>query len=300
MSEIVLTHTGSVVPEYVTTCVKQLKHTNPSIPITLIADDEYAGKQTCQRLGISFYKSEDLNDNALLKEFRRISFFKSWGKPDTTYPSPPNFVQGTSERLFLLSAYLEKYEINDAWHIENDNMIYGCFDDIQQCLSADKLTCCTINDKHTVWNLAFIPKHELIKRAMVWYFIELNKGNEKLLKEYDIEMVHEMTIMARYGKLNFFPTLGNVHFVESKIKDFYFDPAVYGQFIGGTNNGHKPGFRAPQHHTIRQMYPHLWKMAGFDKLNKRPFVWDQNDNPHQIFNLHMHNKHKMKRVQSYE
>lgn len=301
MVKLVLTHTGSAVPEYTEHCILQAQYTNPSIDIDLIAEYNH-GIQFVEKFGLKnvhVKAIEDIQEDFLVKRFREVSWLKAWGRPNTIYPSPDNFVQGTSERLILLAAYLKKNNIDNVWHIENDNLIYGKFDEITPHLSHDKLTICYMGKGYTVWNLVYISEPLLLYTAMQWYVEQLAKGNEWLCKTYSLEMVHEMTVMRQYDNLSFFPSLPN----ENTIEGYYFDPASYGQYIGGTNVGHLPGFRDTVNHDIGRSFGTLWKDAYFD--GKQPYVIPIDSTTVQyaggipLFNLHVHNKHKMKELSTY-
>lgn len=300
--KLVLTHTGSAVPDYTEICIRQAQFTNPGIDIDLIAEYNHGVKfvEKYNLKHVHIKPIEDIEQDYLVKRFREVSWLKAWGKPPTTYPSPENFVQGTSERLFLLAAYLKSRNQKDVWHIENDNLIYGSFEEISQHLNRNRVTCCYMGPKYTVWNLVFTPEPRLLYEAMRWYVERLAEGNDHLCKSLGIDMVHEMTVMSQYGNLSFLPSLPN----EGTIEGYYFDPASYGQYIGGTNNGHPPGFRDTVNHDIGRSFGTLWSDAYFD--GKAAFVVGQDNaamrhiRPYPLFNLHVHNKFKMKELSTYE
>lgn len=296
MAKLILTHTGSAVPDYTEICIKQVQYTNPGIDIDLIAEykhgSDFVEKYNLKNVHVKAI--EEIQEDFLVKRFREVSWLKAWGKPNTVYPSPDNFVQGTSERLFLLAAYLKNKNISNVWHIENDNLIYDKFDIIQPELSKDKITCCYMNEKHTVWNIVYIPESRLLYTAMQWYVEQLAKGNEWLCKTYGLEMVHEMTVMRQYTELSFFPSL------PKDYKGWYlFDPASYGQYLGGTNNGHPPGFRDTVNHDIGKSFGMEWNEARFKGIIPM-IISDKYRMFYPLFNLHMHNKTKMKDFISYE
>jgi hypothetical protein len=296
MTYLVLTHTGSPIPDYVEHCIKQIQHTNPETTIDLIADYQYGNqfledKRLCC---VNIIPIQELEHDPIVEEFRKVSWFKAWGKPNTTYPSPENFVQGTSERLFLLAAYLRMENLEKIWHIENDNLIYDNFEYVEKHLDQDKITCCYMNEKHTVWNIIYVPKPDMLYAAMQWYADQLSRGNEWLCKTYGLDMVHEMTVMRQYENLAFFPSL------PSEYKGWYlFDPASYGQYIGGTNNGHPPGFRDTINHDIGKLFNKEWNHARFEKYTP-VVISDKYKMLYPLFNLHVHNKHMMKALSTYE
>jgi len=291
-SKLILTHTGSEIPDYTEVCIKQVQKTNPKCEITFIAEEKHWWKFS-NKFNIKNVKLcpiSELTDNVLLREFREVSWFKNWGKPNTHYPSPENFVHGTSERLFLLNAFVCKYKLKDFWHIENDNLIYGSFEWLYEYYlkSRENITMCYMNEKHCVCNVVHCPNYMVLNEMMYWYLYQLKLGNAALISRYTIDMVHEMTILRHYKNVNYFPSLPD----ENTLGDYLFDPASYGQYLAGTNNGHDPGFLDTVNHDIGRTFGVKWKGASFKK--PYPYIHCMNKTYTKLFNLHMHNKHKIK------
>ena len=67
---------------------------------------------------------------------------------------------------------------------------------------------------------------------------------------------------------------------------YIFDPGSYGQYLGGTNNGHGSGF-IDQKHMIGSAMLAEEINAEF---NDRPYVIRMDGERFQIFNLHVHSK----------
>lgn len=295
---IVLTHTGSAVPDYTDITIRQMQFSNPGIPIDFIAEEEH-GEAFKKRfnLSINIIPSEGLKEDLLLRSFHQHSWFKAWGKPETVYPSPENFVQGTSERLFLLSAYINNNNLHDVWHFENDNLIYGNIGHTTIQLRLDKLRnndriiICNMGPQYVVFNCVYIPKPEMLLSAMAWYLKQLMLGNEALSKKFNLPMAHEMTVMKHHADAFYFwPSIPNYDVYNGTL----FDPAGYGQFKGGTNNGHPPGFRDTENHDIGMQHTKFWTGVLFDGEPASPKVLDIYGNPYPLFNLHMHNKTRIK------
>lgn len=296
-STVVLTHTGSAVPDYTEVCIKQIQHKNPRTTIVLIVDEKH-GLNFLNKFklkNVLICPIRELEDDVLLKKFREVSWFKNWGRPNTSYMSPDNFVHGTSERLFLLNAFACKYNYKDIWHIENDNIIYGSFEWMSEVLKGqDKVSLCYMNEKHVVCNVIHIPCYTLFNQLVYWYLEELKQGNQVLVDKYKIDMVQEMTVLRQYPHVNYFPSLPD----EKALAGMYFDPASYGQYLGGTNNGHEPGFLDTVNHDIGRSHNKRWQGAGIGY--KQAFVLDMKNVFHRLFNLHIHNKHKMRFFSTYE
>lgn len=294
---IVLTHTGSAVPDYTDITIRQMQFSNPNIPIDLIAEEEHGEAfKKKYNLSINIIPSERYKENELLQAFRKHSWFKAWGKPETLYPSPENFVQGTSERLFLLNAYINGADLRDVWHFENDNLVYGDISKITNILktdtlrSNDRMVICDMGPQYVVFNCVYIPRPEMLLSAMAWYLKQIKLGNEAISKKFNLPMAHEMTVMKHHSDAFYFwPSLP----VDNG-SGILFDPAGYGQFKGGTNNGHPSGFTDKENHDIGMQHTKTWTGVLFDGVPASPKVLDMYGNPHQLFNLHMHNKTRIK------
>lgn len=303
---VVLTHVGSAVPEYTHHCIKQLQYTTPGLPITFITHaDQF--HLFSEYKNIDFVNVDDLGNNHLLQEFRRLSWFKAWGKPQTTYPSPENFVQGTSERLFLLNAFMQESQVKNVWHIENDNLVYHDLINITEIIKCykldDKLMCCDLGPQYAVFNMAFIKKAELLTHFCEWYLKLLEQGNEAACQKYNLPMVQEMTVLKAYSRetdlIQFFPS---IPWKDAGYCGSFFDPASYGQYLAGTNNGHGPGFVDTENHDIGKAISNgYFKHVSFSpglmpmlEVNKDIVArWSS------LVNLHMHNKTRIPEFITY-
>ena len=103
-------------------------------------------------------------------------------------------------------------------------------------------------------------------------------------QEYSVGMANEMQLLGGIYKrrpdlimrLNILPSEDNV----------VFDPSSYGQYFGGTHQGHPPGWYG-EHHIIG-------KLIGEGNIkpimsNKKPYV-EYNEKIYPIVNLHIHSK----------
>lgn len=293
---VVLTHTGSPVPDYAKYCIKQIRHTNPDVQIDMLVNYRHI-KEFRRKVrsvpDLNIYPLEIYSENPIWREFKRLSWYGNWGRPNTAYPSPEGFVQGTSERLFVLLSYIAHNKLTDVWHFENDNLIYGRLDSLKPV--QDKVSVCYMNAKHIVMNAIFIPQWEMMQDAMEWYVNEMRLGDQGLKDKYLIDMTQEMTVMRHYEKFAYFPSIPKL---DEKINGYYIDPASYGQHIAGTNNGHPEGFLDIVNHDIARQYGTRWHGLSFAK-NEGPKVIDVDNVEHKLFNLHMHNKHAMGGFISY-
>ena len=92
-----------------------------------------------------------------------------------------------------------------------------------------------------------------------------------------------------FFKQKFFKLLPSLPFGEQSQNfgqfNMLFDPASYGQFLGGTNNGHPQGYTEPAHFIGSQIISKQIEVV----FDKKPFViYEGKQVP--LYNLHLHNK----------
>ena len=140
---VVLTHSGSAVPDYTKHCIKQIRHTNPNVKIDLLVKYRFINdfrRKVRSVPNLTILPQEIYHENPLWQEFRQLSWYGNWGTPNTVYPSPEGFVQGTSERLFVLLSYIKHNKFEDVWHFENVTLIIEFLKRCIECFYCDIYT----------------------------------------------------------------------------------------------------------------------------------------------------------------
>ncbi|MFA5397479.1 MAG: hypothetical protein WC346_15830 [Methanogenium sp.] len=289
--KLIFTHVNSNLPEYIQYNFIQNRLLNPTLDISIVCHKNKLSSKSYNYLlqsNIQLIPYEDLEQDDLVQEFRKISWYKVWGIPDTKYPSPLDFVQGTTERLYALNAYLSKIKINDVFHSENDVLCYTPILDIYNIVKNNfaKLSLTKMGNQDHTFSFVYIPTPKTLYDFCVYNLEKMKLGDQHLRRIYHMDMVHEMSIAKIYeeetNQLDFFPILktdNTFSFFNS-----LFDPASYGQYLGGTNNhGLGPGY-AGAHHII-----------GREILNNRhiPYI-STNGTPYveniKLNTLHIHSK----------
>jgi hypothetical protein len=208
------------------------------------------------------------------------------------FPSHANdaFWFSTLLRLFIVSNYCSKYNIDKFIHLEYDNLIYSdlkVLDNLDDGLyftrvgpyfsSAGFVYCNNLNK----FNLFLLKMVQL-----------LNKGEDTIRKYVPHHLISEMMMISLIKEntsnvIDYLPILphgiGSDNFDKLNV---LFDGASYGQYIGGTNNGHNSGW-AGEHHYIGKLI-----LDGILKIkfeNHKPYAII-NENIYDILNLHIHSK----------
>lgn len=268
---------GQKIPEYTLLSLKRLRDLNPDERILFICS-------TTEPYG-SFFKKNRIEvmeqnqiESDLLLEFNEISNLKRHGTPNTTYPSPDFFFHRAMERIYYLEAVIWENDYKNVWHFENDVLTYYPLPD-----QDDELKITMMGAGIATFAVVYIP----LAKNLTYICNEFNKllceNEADLMNKYKIDMVNEMTLLAILNQRSF-PILPPPPFDEN----YLFDPGSYGQYLGGTNNGHGSGY-AGDHHFIGRFINKGYIKPVFE--NGKPWVLElDTGEQNALFNLHIHSK----------
>jgi hypothetical protein len=258
--DYVLIYLGSVSP-HVTDCINQIHKVDPSAKIHLCTNDD------------------KFNHEFINKILTR----------DLPIPSIGNYFSGSKDplwvtsllRIFYLNAIVQKLK-TPVVHFDCDVLIYLPFSEIESHIQSGIYI-----TQHTHKQYAFgysvitdFEKfHTLCKR--IYHLVLTGTDNVQRITN---DHPNEMTLLYHCGKdlisnLPVHPELGS-------FTDIIFDPSSYGQFIGGTPNGHAPGFVDPNQLIGSILTKNETKIFVENKL---PYV-SFNGKTFRIANLHIHSK----------
>ena len=197
----------------------------------------------------------------------------------------------TLMRLYVVYYYVKENNISEFVHMEYDNITYNSCDHLQklppgiyftqvgpQCGSAGFMFCNSL--KHF---------EKFISRLN--NLLSQGQNRVKQFTSYDhiSEMIMIDLIHTHSNDINYLPLLPSDEYYD--ILNYVYDGASYGQFLGGTNNGHSKGWYGSHHYVGQQI-----QQKNITKINipedSRPLqpVLDYKHHTANIFNLHMHNK----------
>lgn len=184
-------------------------------------------------------------------------------------------------RIHYLNEYYQNY-CSDVplIHFDNDVLYYN---DPQVLRSKIKREVYITPHKQTEYAFGFSIINNKEKMAeitkRVFDIVRLGEGSARAITGDEI---HEMRLLGYVddGIITKLPVLPE----ELNEFNFIFDPSSYGQYIGGTPNGHSPGF------IDRTQY------VGSKLTNNMQIIFDGkpyilvNNKKYNIFNLHVHSK----------
>jgi hypothetical protein len=263
------------VPSYTAISLKRARDLNPNTPIYFICKKD---QSYFKKLNISWIDQSKLANHDLVKRFNELSWFNRHGTPNTTYPSPEGFWHRTCERIFYLAAYCDLHKTENVLHIENDVIMYYSYDYFMSQTS-NSFCATAMSQKQATFAVMFIPLSSFITHLCEAMLKLMKYGERFILNEYKVDHVSEMTLLKICMDENIIDTFS---ILPERDYPLCFDPGSYGQFLGGTNNGHGPGFKDPNH------YP--WMLQCEAYINDGvPYV-SKDGLVRPLFNLHVHSK----------
>ena len=263
--------------------MKKARECNPHIDIDFICKKK---QPYFSSLGIKWIDQNSLSSE-LLTKFNEICWFKDFAAGGTIFPNEELHWHRTTERIYYLEAYLSQERLENVFHFENDILIYGCLDTVE---INDKITVTDLSHTHSSFGFCHIPTYQLLSKLCEKFNDFLGRGQNELLS-LGFDFISDMQLLKlslREDLVKSFPIL------PSEATNWVFDPASYGQYFGGTNNGHSSGFTDPTHIIGREILdeniiPILEVFSSEGII--APCVIDKQDRREvPIFNLHIHSK----------
>lgn len=202
----------------------------------------------------------------------------------------------TSKRLFLLFSFMNKYNIEDVVHLENDVLIYYNCDILSDKMDPNKI--CVPLDCYirSIASIIYIPNPNVLGLFLRHY--DMNRNDMQNLS------VIQRKIPALFD--NFPICMPLPHFTtEQKFVcrqfdkfNMIFDAAAMGQMVGGIDprnqGGNTIGFINETSVIKYNNYQFLWYEC--DGIRK-PYLKIDEENIVPIFNLHIHSKNLIDFVQ---
>lgn len=285
---IIMFHSGLVLPVFLECNFKQMRLFNPDMDVFFITDDGLRGDPVFHK-----YKIVSLDKDRFYSD--KIHQFGS------LYNNNPNdFWTIAATRLIYIENFLKEFKLTDVYHFENDVLLYydlkehhGKFQDLYKNMAIT-----TGGPDKSMTGFMFIKNSDSLS-MMTRFFIDILQvyGIKGTLEKYGMDMVNEMTLMRVYGKehpsqLQDLPILPYGEFSKNfLIFNSIFDPASWGQFIGGTMDG-IPGAK-PQDHYIGRMlkeHPDYTVIFSIDNEGRKIPYFKYSNNEIKINNLHIHSK----------
>ena len=275
------------IPEYLNDCIYQIKKTQKKSKIFLLInkDSEYKNKN-CKIIFVEKLKKSK-EHNLFIKKSRLAK------------DSYRNFFWKYSiERLYYIDNFLNKENLNNVFHIENDVLL---FQDLRLIFNKIKsYNFASVRDgvNRVIGSVIFIKNKRISKKVVQISNKYLNQNDMKILSHLDYKIAN--SIYLPIGEdLNFIKKSKNYKTIQ-KIP-FIFDAAAIGQYIDGPHrkkliNRIIPGVKSLFNtndgfvNAETNLKIFNWKIKW---KNKKPYK-EENNKLIPIANLHIHSKNLKK------
>jgi hypothetical protein len=197
----------------------------------------------------------------------------------------------TSLRFFYIYELINKYNLEDVFHLENDVLIYYNCHEIIKYINKNYMYIPFDSYKRNIASILYIPNKTIFKNILDNYNYKINDMENFSYIKNKTGLIQNLPIFIKNDNLT-----KEQKFVSenSEIFPFIFDAAAIGQYLGGVDprniNGNTEGFVNETCVIKYNNYKFLFKQI--DGI-KKPFIVI-NDIEMPIFNLHIHSKNLSK------
>ena len=239
-----------------------------------------------------FITNKDNNFNSIIEDadFQKLNTIinTKWSRYKRN-----TFWYNTSIRVILLCIYARNNNLNNVLHIEADNIIFGKdISSFSNVFEPGEFGFCNEAPFSSAPAIIFLKDRDSADNLLQLHIKLYEKGEQSLIP-YVGQFGNWITDMALldiiYRSNKHYKMLPCLPFGSNSINfdqlQCVFDPTSYGQYLGGTNNGHPPGYQEYYHFIGKEIINKNINVV----FDKQPFVIYK-DIKIPIFNLHVHNK----------
>lgn len=253
---IVFVHLGDELPNYLPISIDQARLFNPDCPIYLVAN-ELALKNTSTELsksGTICVRVESLQTEMFHEHFRRMT------RLDRHFRG--GFWLFATERFFYLYELMKKYELEDVFHLEYDNMLYADLNHLLPVFHkhySGKMGGTFDHDNRCIAGFLYVSSEMPLKKFLE-FIVKDARGQKN-----DMDFLASFKNVEDGAYIDHLPIIGPSYAYDHELKSEHnhrvshprlyfnhfdefrsvFDAAALGQYLGGEDprNGQKgPGF----------------------------------------------------------
>jgi hypothetical protein len=266
MSNYVHCHLGEV-PSYLIDSFMSIDEVEPSARLILITD------QNIEIDGIEVLNHYDIASEQTLKVLN-MSLFSS----------DENLLWRTSIfRVFLVRDCMKYLNLKNCYHFDSDVLLFEPSSKFEHLIKdSDGLSVTYHTEDEIVFG--FSKFGDINKIDEICDILCDIVFDEQKQKEYASIMPNEMQLLGGIYKRR--PDLIKRLNVFPNDDEIVFDPSSYGQYLGGTNNGHSSGWYGDHHVVGREIGKGILHPVF---TNNKPYV-EKDDKKYPLVNLHIHSK----------
>ena len=271
-----------VLPEYLNICINSILSVDKNAIIHLITD------QKTQKQNINIVNTNDYEELEFMKDFV-INL-----KNNDMFENPLWLT--SLERIFYIENYLKDTNINEFVHFDNDVVLFESFEAIKNnsTFNEQGFHLTPLNIENMVFGYSYMNSKQ--------DFSKVSSKAKEIIKNYkhysnkfnQNKPLNEMKIMSIINRTDK-DLIKSLDILPYGDKKLIFDPASYGQYLGGTHRKPKTFFRnnfATQAHYVGAELISRRISVKFKK--NIPIVTSELGDVSKLINLHIHSKNLKK------
>jgi hypothetical protein len=274
----ILIHIGEHFPEYIMTCIKQIRLWNPTTKIYSLASE-------CHRKNLHLTDCSFVSLETLILSPKHLAFHRR--------SAVEGFWKVTTERFFVLEDFMKQYKYEECFHLENDNLIYFSMEDMLPILrkSSKGISAPYLGKDQLSFGVCYVKHLSALEELTTFLTCQPGHPNDMVNGYLFFKENRDITSCL--------PTCSDICDVNENELDFisegsesfhnFWDALAYGQFIGGTD----PNYQYIRHYVntncsfLTSQFEYDWYINS-DGL-RIPQV-KRHGNSWLLYNLHVHCK----------
>lgn len=267
MTPYIHCHIGELPPDYLLDSITSIDSVDPGAKIVLITD------QQIEIDGIDLLQVDDI----ACDETRKVMGMELFSNESNPLWRRSIF------RIFLVRDALKYLGIESCYHFDSDVLMFQPSTLFSHLIGdGNGLSITYHNETEVVFGFSkFSGIKKIDDICAILHDVVFDRQKQY---EYGSNMPNEMRLL--HSIMTRRPDLISVLNILPNETGIIFDPSSYGQFFGGTHQGHSPGFAHHTHIIGREIQS--GNIVPFMK-DKKPYVsFEGKDYP--IVNLHIHSK----------
>tara|TARA_B100001248_G_scaffold252696_1_gene229147 strand:- start:203 stop:1078 length:876 start_codon:yes stop_codon:yes gene_type:complete len=277
----ILYHSGSL-PDHLFYCINSILSVDDDSKVHLITDQEINIPE------IEVVNINDYDELKFLKKFKNN--LKSNG-----LSSNPLWITSL-ERIFFINEYIKKIQLSEFVHFDNDVVIYKPFSQIKKHFEEKEkgIFITPLNLYNLIFGYSYVnssEKFDLLSNKVKEVVENFKHYEYKYNKNNPLNEMRILSIISFENK-GLISELETLPYGQDNV---IFDPASYGQFLGGTHQKPKRFYRinfATQQHTVGTEI--ISRRIKTKFVNSIPYVMSELGDKVELVNLHIHSKELQK------
>jgi len=270
MPTLILVHIGAEFPEYINDCISQLQSVS-DIAVHVLISNIHISKI---KGNVTLVSLEDISPGP------QRNMFEQKSRLDSRFRG--GFWKFAMLRFFYLYDYMVSRNLENIFHIENDNLIYMDFVKNIEMFKTKSMWCVMDSPDRCIPSFLYFKNSSILSRLLQVCITQSSSGTNDMfaLGKFRNTFKEEVGVLPTIG--SYIEPINPMFYENAPRFQCLFDAAAVGQYIGGidprNDSKNTIGF-------INEICEFKCNKAKVEWRNSKPYL---NDMP--LVNLHIHSK----------